>query len=308
MRRLWMVGMGVAGMLAGGMAVDAARAQDKEVRRAGPRVEVMRMLGGGGRRGVSLEEVGADDVGRLGLSAERGAVVTEVQDGSAAEKAGVQKGDVIVRFGGQEVWSAAQLARLVRETPPGRAVDLEVSRGGSVQKLSVALAKPDRDHLIGRGPGAMGETFHFEVPEIPDLADLPTPHVPPIPPMPPDFEAGPMFHMFHPGQRKLGLSYQELGDQLARYFKVEGGVLVTDVAEDGPAAKAGIKAGDVIVRVAGKAVKDGRDLREALSDAEPGSDATIGVQREGRAMDLTVKLAETKPTPGARARRRGDRT
>ena len=104
------------------------------------------MLGGGGRLGVSLEEVGADDVGRLGLSAERGAVVTDVQDGSAAEKAGVQKDDVIVRFGGQEVWSAAQLARLVRETPAGRTVDLEVSRGGSVQKLSVALARPDRDH------------------------------------------------------------------------------------------------------------------------------------------------------------------
>ena len=132
----------------------------------------------------------------------------------------------------------------------------------------------------------MGEDFHFEMPDLPELADLPAPPVPPVPPMPPTFHLG-------PGRgRKLGLSYQELGDQLARYFKVDGGVLVTDVEEDGPAGKAGIKAGDVIVRVGGKAVKDGADLREALRDAADGSSATIGVQREGRAMDLTVKLGE----------------
>jgi len=122
--------------------------------------------------------------------------------------------------------------------------------------------------------------------------------------MPPAFHLG-------PGQgRKLGLSYQELGDQLARHFKVESGVLVTDVQENGPAGKAGIKAGDVIVRVGEKAVKDGGDLREALRDAAAGSNATIGVQREGRSMDLIVKLGEepARLAPAARARRRGART
>jgi serine protease Do len=286
MRRFWMVGMGGAALLSGFLLTDVVRAGDegeRQVRGPGKRVEVLRMLGGGGRLGVSLEEVGPDDVARLGLSAERGAVVTDVHEGSAAEKAGVQDGDVIVRFGGQDVWSAAQLARLVRETPPGRTVDLEVSRGGSTRKLSVALSKPDRDHLFGGGPGGMGEDFHFEMPDLPELADLPAPPMPPMPPA---------FHHLGPGQgRKLGLSYQELGDQLARYFKVEGGVLVTDVEENGPAATAGIKAGDVIVRVGGKAVKDGGDLREALRDAASGSNATIGVHREGRSMDLTVKIA-----------------
>jgi len=312
MRSFQVMGMVGAALLAGWIVTDAARAGDegeKEARRPGRRVDVMRMLGGGGRLGVSLEEVGADDVGRLGLSGERGAVVTDVQEGSAAEKAGVKEGDVILRFGGQDVWSATQMARLVRETPAGRTVDLEVSRGGSIQKLAVALAKTDRDRLIGFGPDGMGEDFHFEMPDLPELADLPAP---PMPPMPPAFEGGPMRHMFRLGQgRKLGLSYQELGDQLARYFKVEGGVLVTDVEQNGPAGKAGIKAGDVIVRVGGKAVKDGGDLREALRDAAGGSNATIGVRREGRSMDLTVKLGEAEPArlaPAARVRRRGSRT
>ena len=301
MRRIRVMAMGVAALLSGGLDAGVARAQDevvKEVRKPGRRVEVLRMLGGGGRLGVSLEEVGADDVSRLKLAGERGAVVTDVLEGSAAEKGGIKDGDVIVRFAGQDVWSAAQLARLVRETPPGRAVDVEVSRGGAVQKLAVTLAGPDRDHLIGRG----AEDFHFELPDLPDMGEL---AIPPVPPVPPAFHFG-------PGRgRKLGLSYEELSDQLAGYFKVEGGVLVTEVVEDGPAAKAGIKAGDVIVRFAGKPVKDGGDLREALGDAEPGSSATIGVQRDGRAVDLTVTVGESGPArlaPAARTRRRGSRT
>lgn len=301
MRRFQVMGMVGAAVLAGWIVTDAAQGDEKEARWPGRRVDVLRMLAGGGRLGVSLEDVSADDVGRLKLAGERGAVVSDVQEGSAAEKAGVKEGDVIVRFAGQDVWSAAQLARLVRETPPGRTVDLEVSRSGSIQKLSVALAKPDRDRLIGVGPGGMGEDFHFEMPDIPELADLP---VPPVPPMPPAFHFG-------LGQgRKLGLSYQELGDQLARHFKVESGVLVTDVQENGPAGKAGIKAGDVIVRVGAKAVKDGGDLREALRDAAAGSNATIGVQRDGRPMDVIVKLGEepARLAPAARVRRRGART
>ena len=297
MRRVAVIGMVGAALLAACMLTDFVRAADdvvKEVRRPGRRVDALRMLGGGGRLGVSLEEVAADDVARLKLAGERGAVVTDVQEGSAAEKAGIKAGDVIVRFGGQDVWSAAQLARLVRETPAGRTVDVEVSRGGSVQKLSVTPAKA----------GGMGD-FRFELPdfevELPEMGDLPAPPVPPIPPVALHFGAG---------RGRLGLTYEELGEQLARYFKVEGGLLVTHVVEDGPAAKAGIKAGDVIVRFGGKAVKDGGDLRDALREAASGSNATIGVQREGRAMDLTVTLGEApgRVGPAARVRRRGERT
>ena len=117
---------------------------------------------------------------------------------------------------------------------------------------------------------------------------FPEPPAPPHPPMPP-MAFGPR------GGRKLGLAYQEMGDQLARYFKVAGGVLVTEVDEDGPAGKAGIRAGDVIVKIGGKAVKDGADVRDALRGVEPGGTATIGVQREGRAMDLSVTVGGEAP-------------
>jgi serine protease Do len=90
--------------------------------------------------------------------------------------------------------------------------------------------------------------------------------------------------------RRLGITYEELGDQLAAYFKApEGSILVTGVDSDGPAARAGLKAGDVILKWNGKAV-EGAEFREAVGKAEPGSEATLTVQRDGHPLDLRVSL------------------
>jgi serine protease Do len=104
------------------------------------------------------------------------------------------------------------------------------------------------------------------------------------------------------GPRKLGISYQEISGQLAGYFKVAGdsGVLVTEVDADGPAGKAGLKAGDVILAFNGQEISDGSDLRRAVRDAENGREVTLKVQREGRPLDLSVTLADR-----GRDRRRG---
>jgi S1-C subfamily serine protease len=103
------------------------------------------------------------------------------------------------------------------------------------------------------------------------------------------------------GPRKLGIEYMDVGEQLAGYFKLSGksGVLVSSVDADGPAAKAGMKAGDVVLKVGGTAIADGDDLRKAVSEAEGGKEVTVTVQREGRPLDLKVTLA--KPAePGFR--------
>jgi serine protease Do len=98
----------------------------------------------------------------------------------------------------------------------------------------------------------------------------------------------------------------EIGEQLAGYFKLQAksGVLVTSVDEDGPAAKAGIKAGDVILKVGGDAIADGDDLREALSEAEGGSEVAISVQRDGRPLEVKATLAKPE-SPKKRREARG---
>ena len=254
------------------------------------RVEIVR-IGGGARLGVGLEDVTSEDLTRLGLSDERGALVKEVEEQSPAGKAGLQAGDLILRYQGENVLSAAQLARLVRETPPGRKVSLEINRKGSAVKVTATL-----EERRGRGP--LGEHgFEFEMPELPEV-----PPVPPVPPAPGrawDREDGRGFY-FHDffGDRpaRLGIRYQELAEQLAQHFKVEAGaILVTSVDEDGPSGKAGVKAGDVIVEVNGKAIKDGGAFRDQVAHLDAGSEATLTVKRDGRSMDFKVTVGGKKP-------------
>jgi serine protease Do len=242
---------------------------------------------GGGRLGVSLDDTEGDV---------RGAKVRSVDEDSPAAKAGIEEGDVIVRFDGEAVRSAGQLARLVRETPSGRSVAIEVSRAGATEKLSATLAEGSRGlRVFG------GDEFDFDMPDL----DVRVPH-PPTPPVAPHVEVMPhawawndggsdrTFRFLVGGPRKLGIEYMEIGEQLAGYFKLAGksGVLVSSVDADGPAGKAGVKAGDVILKLDGAAIEDGDDLREAVAEAEGGKEVTVTVQRDGRPLDLKATLAK----------------
>jgi serine protease Do len=260
---------------------------------------------GSGRLGISIEDPTGDA---------RGASVRSVEEDSPAAKAGLKEDDVIVRFDGESVRSASQLRRLVAETPAGRAVAIEVTRGGATQKLTATLAERDLRHSFRFN----GRDFSFDMPEW----DVPVPPEPPeapealitpnapLPPKPPkapkavrpfawswNDDGGLMIRKLGPGQRKLGIEYMEMGEQLAGYFKLSGktGVLVTAVDADGPAAKAGIKAGDVVVKLGSDAVADSDDLRQAVSRAEGGSEVTVTVQRDGRPVELKVTLAKPEP-------------
>ena len=286
-------GVGIAGWaaVAAVMALGNGGVRGDDGEEKSRHQEIVRFAGGGARLGVSLEDVRAEDVARLKLAEERGAVVKEVVKGSAAEKAGLKEDDVILSYQGERVGSAAQLRRLVRETPGGRHVTIEASRAGAAQRLTATLASAD-DHELLLGDDNfrfdMPDSFHFNVP------------VPPIPPVPP---VPPMDHMFGDGDRgqrfffrngdarpgRLGLTYQEVSGQLARYFKVDdGALLVTEVETDGPAAKAGLRAGDVIVKFNGKAVSDGDGLRHSLFEVPSGTDVTVTVQRDGHPLDVKV--------------------
>jgi membrane-associated protease RseP (regulator of RpoE activity) len=206
---------------------------------------------------------------------------------------------VVVRYQGERVEGAAALARMVRETPAGRRVEIEVERNGSSQTLSATLEKGRGMHQWAEDlRGGDLEDFdielpdHIEMPEVPDMAAVPP--VPPLPPMLHDGDRESFRRLFreYGGARKLGIEYQEVSGQLARYFKLgeERGVLVSSVDENGPAARAGLRAGDVILKFNGSPVTDSRSLRDQVRKAEAGSDATLTVSRDGRSLDLKVKL------------------
>jgi serine protease Do len=295
----WIVpALGVSALLAAGLGIAPSRVRaggeegDPDGKRIERRIEIVRP--GGARLGVRITEVGKEDVARLKLPDERGALVKSLEADSPAAKAGIKEGDVILRYQGENVLSAAQLRRLVRESPAGRTVAIEVSRGGAVQKLSATLAE-------GGGARISDGEFDGEVPmpPIPPMAEVPPlPEMPRAPEMPRGFRFeddgnGRRFFFAEPGRpRRLGIQFQEIQGQLAQYFHLadERGVLVTSVDKDGPAGKAGMKAGDVILKFDGKSVAAGEDLREEVRRAEGGKEVLVTVQRDGKPVDLKVQL------------------
>ncbi len=226
---------------------------------------------GGAWLGVRLRDVNAEKARELKLPGEYGARVVEVEEGSPAAKAGLAKDDVILDFGDQRVWSVASLQRLLQESPPDRTVTLKVSRSGQVRTPSVKLGRGGKEGL--RLEGAPAPEIHF-----------------------PDFD---MFSI-HPRGARLGISGDSLTRQLAEYFGVKQGkgVLVSEVVVGSSAEKAGLKAGDVIIRVNGTEVGSPADLRRALPrDREEKQKVTLTVVRDRREQTVTVELEPMVSAP-----------
>ena len=276
-----------------GRKSDERASSDKKVDR---RVRIVTR--GGSHLGVRLEDVDQEDVKHLKLAEEKGALVKSVEQDSPAEKAGLRKGDVIVRYHGESVLGASQLARLVRETPSGRTVPIEVMRDGTAQKVTATIGGAERDAFGFEGD--LGDMADLDI-QVPDPPEPPLAPLAPFPPnMPRAFERwgkrallDDHLMWFGGEPRKLGLEYQEVSGQLAKFFKLEGdsGVLVTSVDADGPAGKAGLKAGDLILKFDGGSVREGDDLQRAVRKAEPGREVGVSVQRDGRVLDLKVTPA-----------------
>jgi serine protease Do len=277
----------------GQRVVSAAPAEDPSAVEV--RVEPGRRIAVLGGRGVQLG-VTIRDLDPGEQPSVTGAVVERVREGSAAEKAGLRAGDVITEFDGERVRGARHLARLVSETPEGRTVAMSVRRDGSTVSLSATPGIPDMAHQFEE----LVDPQRFELP--PDLdsrLELRQRELERMLPGAIEPEAfrgfGDRFrYLIRPGGRRLGVQYQELTPQLAAYFKVDDGVLISAVEEDSPAARAGLAAGDVVTRVNGEAIASGRDLVEALRTAE-GESVTIDYVRGGAAATLTVTLEKPKP-------------
>ena len=271
----------LAGATAGvALMASAADGQKQTVtKEKSPRAVVI--AGSGGRLGISVREVEDADLKGAGLSAPAGAVVDEVSEQSAAEKAGMRKGDVIVEFDGERVRSARQLTRLVQETPAGRKVTAVVVRDGQRVPLSAEL-QSGGFYDSWRGLEEWGRNFSMNLPV--------RPAVPPPPPAPTPPPAWRMDEFFFRGNGRLGITVDDLSPQLAEYFGTKEGVLVTSVRDASAGAKAGLKAGDVITSVNGSAIDDPAELRRRLQNIDEGEEFTVTVMRDKKLLTLKGKL------------------
>lgn len=247
----------------------------------------------GGYLGVQAEDINKGNLAKFGLREVKGVGVESVVDGSPAQTAGLQKGDVILRVNGDEVTSTRKLTRLINEISPDHQARLTVIRGGSEREINVTVGKRQG---LGFGHGAFGgvvapmEKFDFPpMPDMPNLERLPRFEGRLLSPDSPDAP----FAFAFGNRRQLGVSTTPLTKQLAAHFGVDGGALVTNVRENSAAAKAGIKAGDIITEADGKAIKGDFDLIRAISEKKEGS-LTLTIVRDRNRQTVTVTPEEVK--------------
>lgn len=229
-------------------------------------------MDGGSFLGVYAEDIDKEKSSRYGLREARGVGITNIVPGSPAEKAGLRKDDVILRFDNENVTSVRKLNRLVSEVAPDQSVRLLISRAGAEQEVSVTIGERKSNSKVFRGvmSGPKGE-WKLE-----------------------DFKGGPGALVYAFGNnRRIGVSTVQLTKQLADYFGVADGkgVLVSSVVDDSPAAKAGLKAGDVIVAADGEKIEAAGDLSRAINKKKDG-DVTLTVIRNRSQRTITVTPKE----------------
>jgi len=240
-------------------------------------------LGGDGFLGVYAENISRDNMARYHVNQVRGVGVTRIVKDSPAEKAGLRTDDVILRVDGENITSVRKLNRIVSELAPDQSVKITVSRAGSEQDITATIGKRNnnfftRDLLKGnpkiwKWEGNEPKEWKF------DRGDLFDNH-------------GDLVFALS-NSRRIGVSTMQLTKQLADYFGITGGkgVLVTAVTDDGPAAKAGVRAGDVITAVDGEAIDSPGDISRVINRKKEG-DITLTVIRNKSQQTIHVTPRE----------------
>ena len=194
-----------------------------------------------GRIGVQIGTVSKDVAESIGLGKMQGALVTGVEAGSPADKAGVEAGDVITRFDGKTIDKVADLPRLVGNTKPGSKSTVTVFRRGASRDLTVTIAE-----------------IEAEKPEVKAGVTEDKPKA-------------------SPAAQLIGLAVSALTDAQKKELKIKGGVIV--VAATDAAARAGLREGDVILSIANTEVADVKEFESVLAKADKSKPVNVLYRR-----------------------------
>ena len=272
----------IAGIASLALAVSVAAAEQPH-RSSSPEALMVaaQLQAQGSYLGVRLSDIDADRAATLKLAEARGVEVVAVQPGSSAAKAGFKAGDVILTYNGENVLGAQQLGRLVAETPPGRRIKIQYWRGGTSAEAVVitAAAEPFAGMLQFRTPVASDDWSDDRAKLEAELRRLQASA----------FEI-PMPLMIW-RDTLLGFWCEPIDGQLAEYFGVKSGVLLRAVDQGGPAEKAGLKAGDVVIAIGDRSVNGPHDVSSYLrGQDQPVKSVTIEVTRNRKPLTFRIQV------------------
>ncbi len=206
-----------------------------------------------GRIGVQIEQVTKDVAESIGLGKPVGALIRGVEAGSPADKAGIEAGDIIVKFDGKAIEKSSDLPRLVGSIKPGTKSTVTVFRRGSTKDLMVTVAEVEPEKVVQK------PAERDEKPKASASAQM------------------------------LGLTVSELSEAQKKELKVKGGVKV-DVATEA-AARAGVREGDVIVAIANVEVASVKDFDAAVARIDRSKPVNVLFRRGEWAQYAVIRLA-----------------
>jgi S1-C subfamily serine protease len=222
--------------------------------------------------GISIRDLDREDARRLDLRpGTDGVLISEVDDGSPADEAGLRAGDVVTEIDGRTVRDRQRFVSTIQAHEPGDRLRLTVWRDGRTQSYTVRLgSRPEADDT----PPTAG--LDRDDPEATQPGELPRLRA-----------VGP----------RLGVEVLELDADLAPYFDSQPGegVLVTSVMANSGAARAGLRAGDVLLRLDGEPVRHVEELQAALGRHRAGDEVEITLRRRGREERLKVEVSDLAP-------------
>lgn len=213
-----------------------------------------------GYLGVAIQDLRPAQAKEMKLAVKTGALVSEVVDGSPAAEAGILENDVIVDFNKATIDDAAELTQAVRKTEPGTKATVTVIRNDQKKTLQVTVGSLPE-------PRALAMATEFPMPPV---------HM----------------NMFSGMNAVNGLSLMELNPQLAEYFGAPAGkgVLVEQVQKRSAAKEAGVKAGDIILKIGDDDIAEPGDVHGALEELKDGDSVTVSVLRRGTPLTLQMEV------------------
>jgi serine protease Do len=205
-----------------------------------------------GMIGVQVQNVTPELAKSFGLSEPKGALVAEVNPGTPAEKAGIQRGDIIIEFNDHPIHEMNELPRLVAETAPGTKATVKVLRSGKEMAFTLTVTELTEERQQAQGPKEEGEESAL-------------------------------------GLVVKNLD-QAMAQRLR--LKETKGVVVIQVEQGSAAADAGLRPGDLIVEVNSQAVENVKGYQEIMAKVKKGSYARFLIKRQGRTLYLTLEIPQ----------------
>ena len=230
-----------------------------------------------GYLGVDLADVDQQKAQAFKLREVRGAVITLIDHDAPAGKIGLKVNDVVLQLNGQRVTGAEQLRQLLNQIPAGRTVNIEISRDGNIQTLTVQLAdRRAMEHDVWNKIGTSEDAI-AQGPELGIQADESAAS-----------QSG-GFHLPSFGSLNVGALVEPLTAQMAEYLGVPNGLMVRQVARKSEAALAGLRAFDVILKVGPQTITTLGDWERALH-AHRGRQVQVTVLRDRKQQTITLQV------------------